>query len=83
MPPLRRTAAIVPVVLIVTLALAGCGNQPESPSAQDESASSDPSPSADTSAAASDLAAIACATDDPADVGELTGAWAGDDRGMY
>ena len=30
-----------------------------------------------------DLAAIACATDDPEDVGELTGAWSGSEGGVY
>ena len=30
-----------------------------------------------------DLSAIACATDDPEDVGELTGAWSGNDSGVY
>jgi hypothetical protein len=30
-----------------------------------------------------DLTAIACATEDPADVGELTGAWAGSEGGVY
>jgi hypothetical protein len=32
---------------------------------------------------AADLSAIACATDDPDDVGELTGAWQGNDSGVY
>ena len=41
------------------------------------------SPSADASTSFTDLSAIACATDDPADVGELTGAWAGSDGGVY
>lgn len=40
-----------------------------------------PSPRAGTTA--TDLSAIACATDDPTDVGELTGAWAGNDGGVY
>jgi hypothetical protein len=78
MPPFRRTATIVPVVLIVTLALAACGDDLASPSAR-----SDPSPSASTSTVASDLSAIACSTDAPGDSGELTGAWQGDDTGVY
>ena len=41
------------------------------------------SPSASASTTATDLSTIGCATDDPADVGELTGAWAGDDNGVY
>jgi len=76
-------APVVPVVLIVSLALAACGGDTASPSARGVVESSDPSPSAGASTAASDLSAIACATDDPADVGELTGAWAGDDNGVY
>jgi hypothetical protein len=80
---LRRTAPIISIVLIAILALAACGGDAASPSARDDAASADPSPSAVASTAASDLSAIACATDDPADVGELTGAWAGDDTGVY
>lgn len=33
--------------------------------------------------AVSDLAAIGCATEDPTGVGELTGAWQGNDHGVY
>ena len=66
--------AIALVALTLTLALAGCGDDP---------ASSAPSPSAGATTTAPDLSAIACATDDPDDVGELTGAWAGDDDGVY
>jgi hypothetical protein len=33
--------------------------------------------------ALTDLSVIGCAADDPADVGELTGAWAGNDSGTY
>lgn len=33
--------------------------------------------------AITDLSAIGCARDDPADEGELTGAWAGNDTGTY
>lgn len=33
--------------------------------------------------AVTDLSAIGCARDDPADEGELTGAWAGNDDGTY
>jgi hypothetical protein len=83
MPPLRRTVPIVPVVIIVMLVLAACGGDAGSPPPPHVAATSEPSPSAVTGAAASDLSAIACATDVPADVGELTGAWAGDDDGVY
>jgi hypothetical protein len=82
MLPFGRTG-IVLVVLIVTLALAGCGGNATSPSAGHNPASSVPSSSAATSTTVADLSAISCATTDPADVGELTGAWAGDDHGIY
>ena len=74
---------MVVVVLTLTLVLAGCGGNAASPSAGDNPASSVPSSSAGTSTTVVDLSAIACATTDPADVGELTGAWAGDDHGVY
>ena len=59
------------------LAVAGCGANAASQSAAS-------SPGADASATAiNDLAAIGCATADPEDVGALTGAWSGDDGGVY
>lgn len=79
MPQYRPTAACALVVLTLTLALAACGDSAPGPSAGDASAASanaDPSTTAD-------LAAIACATDDPEDVGELTGAWSGTEGGVY
>lgn len=79
MPPHRRTAARIFVVL--ALALAGCGEDASSPPG--DSASPPPSASAGANSSPPDLAAIACATDDPSDVGELTGAWQGDDSGIY
>ncbi len=66
-----RTAARLSVVLPLTLALAACGNTTPSPSI------------AEPSTTPTDLSAIACATDDPTDVGELTGAWSGSTGGMY
>jgi hypothetical protein len=66
--------AIALVALTLMLALAGCGEDSE-PSA--------PSPSAGATATETDLSAIACATEVPADVGELTGAWTGNDNGVY
>ncbi len=80
MPTLRRTAVLV---LTLALALAGCGEDVASPSARVDSASSASSPIAGVSTTSTDLSAIACATDDPGDVGELTGAWAGNDHGVY
>jgi hypothetical protein len=72
------------VVLPVALVIAGCGTTLESSPAENE-----PSPSSSTSAstgagvAITDLSVIGCAGDDPADEGELTGAWAGNDTGVY
>ena len=71
------------IVLTLTLAVAGCGSNAASPSPRDNSASSASSPSAGANTTATDLSAIACATDDPADVGDLTGAWSGNDSGVY
>lgn len=62
------------VVVAIAAAASGCG----------DSAASRSSPSPDSGGGtALDLSAIACATDNPADVGELTGAWQGDDSGVY
>lgn len=41
------------------------------------------SPTAPDGAAVTDLSVIGCAGNDPADEGELTGAWAGNDTGTY
>ena len=80
----RPTAVAVLVLFTLGLAVAGCGADAASQSAGVGSTPSATSPSADASAAPiNDLAAIACATDDPEDVGALTGAWAGDDGGIY
>lgn len=82
MPQHRQTAACVLVGLTLTLALVACGDIAPGPSAGDDSASA-ASPGADPSTTTTDLAAIACATDDPEDVGELTGAWSGSEGGVY
>ena len=73
MPNRRRIPSIVPVMLALGTALAGCGGE------------GSPTPSASTSASpsANPLSAIGCATDDPQGVGELTGAWAGSTGGVY
>jgi hypothetical protein len=68
----RRTAAMV--FLSLVLSVAGCGVEPTV---------SPPAPTAGVSTSGADLSAIACATADPGDVGELTGAWQGDDQGVY
>ena len=72
---LRRTPSGAIVVAALTLAAAGCGDSAPSESTL--------SPSAGANGASFDLSAIGCATDDPTDVGELTGAWQGDDSGIY
>ena len=64
------------LVVIVVLMVPGCGNVAPSQSAADDPASAAP-------ASAADLSAIACATADPEDVGELTGAWLGSEGGVY
>jgi hypothetical protein len=61
------------VFLSFVLAVAGCGG--------DITESDSPTPNASTTPA--DLSEIACATADPADICELTGAWAGNDHGVY
>jgi hypothetical protein len=67
-------------VLLLALAIAGCGSDAPNPTALAET----PIPSAAGSGMAmTDLSVIGCATDDPADQGELTGAWAGNDTGTY
>ena len=75
----RWTAACV---LSLTLALAACGGNTPRPSAEDSPSLSVASSSADIGPPA-DLSAIACATDDPNGVGELTGAWSGSKGGVY
>ena len=72
------TAAFASVVL--ALVTAGCWSGAERSPLQ-PSASSSPSPSVGT--ALTDLSVIGCAADDPADEGELTGVWAGNDTGTY
>jgi hypothetical protein len=69
---IRRTTAVVLVATV--LAVAGCGNDAPSPSAGDD---------VTPAASIADLSAIACATDDPTDVGELSGAWLGSEGGVY
>jgi hypothetical protein len=70
------------ILLALALALAGCVDLAPSPSAGGTSSSAAP-PTAGASTTAPDLSVIACGTDDPTDVGELTGAWSGNDHGVY
>ena len=80
----RRTASLTFVALPLELVIAGCGITLESsPPENGPPSSASPSPSADDGTAITDLSVIGCARDDPADEGELTGAWAGNDSGVY
>ena len=83
MSPVRRTVVLAFVVLLGALAVAGCGSDAPSSPATDDMASAAPSPSAAATSTATDLSAIACATKNPEDLGPLTGAWQGDDDGVY
>lgn len=64
-----------PAMLAAGIALSGCGTDAASPS---------PTPRPTSSPAApNDLLTTGCATADPTGVGELTGAWEGDEGGVY
>jgi hypothetical protein len=73
-----RSASCAFVVLLVALVIAGCVTTLERSPAENG-----PSPSTGGGMAVTDLSAIGCARDDPADEGELTGAWTGNDSGVY
>jgi hypothetical protein len=75
----RHTASRAFVALPLALLIAGCGT-PVEPTPEGSPASS---PTAPDGAAVTDLSVIGCAGNDPADEGELTGAWAGNDTGTY
>jgi hypothetical protein len=72
----RRIAGLV-LAVTAGLTVAGCGTNPSSPSAASDAPSQAPSSSA------TDLSAIACATADPRDLGDLTGVWLGSEGGYY
>ena len=78
----RRTVSLA-VALPVALLIAGCGAALQSSPPDDGSLSALPSPSSGDGVAVTDLSVIGCASDDPSDEGELTGAWAGNDNGVY
>ncbi len=78
----RRTGSHSRIAVLVALAIAGCGAPLES-SPKETSPAPPPSDSTDDGTPATDLSAIGCATDDPDDVGELTGVWAGNEGGVY
>lgn len=78
----RSTTHHACVVLLLALAVAGCGS--DAPIASAPAGTPTATPSATGSGMAmTDLSVIGCAADDPADEGELTGAWAGNDSGTY
>jgi hypothetical protein len=66
--------------LLLALVIGGCWSTAERSPVQ-TSATSSPSPS--IGSVLTDLSVIGCAGDDPADEGELTGAWSGNDSGTY
>ena len=78
----RRTVSLAVITLPVALLIAACGPTLES---SDDDGLSSPSPTSSSGdgVAVTDLSVIGCAGDDPADEGELTGAWAGNDSGVY
>ena len=78
----RSTTYQTCVVLLLALAVGGCGSDAPSPSAPAGSAKATSS-AAGSGMAMTDLSVVGCAADDPADEGELTGAWAGNDTGVY
>lgn len=74
----RLTASLSFGILLSAVSIAGCGaTLVRSP------ANTGPSPSTGDGIAVTDLSVIGCARSDPADEGELTGAWAGNDTGTY
>ena len=78
----RRTVSLA-VTLPVALLIAGCEATLESSPPDDGSLSPVSSPSSGDGVAVTDLSVVGCAADDPVDEGELTGAWAGNDSGVY
>jgi hypothetical protein len=78
----RRSAATALVVLLATVAMAGCGGDAASPT-PGAAARATSSSGEEGGTAVTDLSAIGCATEDPAGVGELTGTWQGNDSGVY
>jgi len=78
----RRTATLAVVLLFLAVVVVGCATTLERSQAENGPSPS-PAPSPGDGMAVTDLSAIGCARDDPADEGELTGAWAGNDTGTY
>ena len=78
----RLTASLGFVILLLAIVITACGATLEPSPAANDAASPPPSAPAD-GIAITDLSVIGCAGDDPADEGQLTGAWAGNDSGVY
>jgi hypothetical protein len=78
-PSRRRITSHGLVALVLAVVFAGCGTTLDPSPAVSASSS----PPASDGAAATDLSVIGCAGDDPAGKGELSGAWAGNDSGVY
>jgi hypothetical protein len=70
------------VLLLLVLAVGGCDVDAPTPPPPAQSATATPSATG-SGTPITDLSVIGCATDDPADVGELTGAWKGSEGGTY
>ena len=73
---------IVLGVLTLTLALVGCSDSATGSAPTDAAASAPRSPSP-ANTTGTDLSTIDCATDDPENIGPLTGAWNGSEGGIY
>ena len=76
----RQAATAAFFALLLVLVIAGCGSTAEQSSVHTSAGSS---PTSSGGMPLTDLSVIGCAADDPADEGELTGAWAGNDSGVY
>ena len=76
---MNRLRGATALALVVTgmLSMTGCGNDAPTQSAADDLAS------AAARSPSGQLSAIACATEDPEGVGELTGVWRGSEGGYY
>jgi hypothetical protein len=77
----HRTVSLAVIALPIALLIGGCGATLES--SHDDGLSSPSPPTSGDAVPLTDLSVIGCAGDDPADAGELTGAWAGNDSGVY
>lgn len=75
----RASTSHVFALLPMALLIGACG----SPANPTPTGQATPSPDPSEGMALTDLSVIGCAAADPADEGELTGAWAGNDGGTY